>query len=106
MIQVMRNFIFMLFLVSPVTLTQTLGEPRYAIGDCITPINEDWSWYNEYAVVDDYGTSMKFNNAPTYRLVFPNRTAATGPFNAKQLDAVTMKVSWEYCFYQKPKDDN
>jgi hypothetical protein len=99
----MKYLSVLLLLVFSLARSHELSDQKYDLGDCITPIQENWSWYKEYAVVDDFGTSMKADGATVYFLVFPNRVSASGSFNKNQIDQYTTKVPWEYCLYQKSK---
>ena len=64
----MKYLSVLLLLVFSLARSHELSDQKYDLGDCITPIQENWSWYKEYAVVDDFGTSMKGPMVPRFIL--------------------------------------
>ncbi len=73
------------------------NDPKYAIGQCITPTDPNASWHNEYAVVKDYGTSLRMDNVYVYTLEFPNYRSETDYFNKQWIESKTLLTRWENC---------
>ena len=88
---------FLLTILSPFAASHDLNPPKYLPGDCITPITHHWSWIGEYALVEDFSSSMKYRGTHVYSLTFPNRESATGPYEKVEIDENTIKVSLDYC---------
>ena len=63
MLASMRWFAFVLCLMLPSWAAAEVSWPetKYAIGDCITPTNPDWSWFGKYAFVEDIIYSKSFD---------------------------------------------
>lgn len=72
------------------------GKPKYAIGDCITPINKNYSWFGEIARIEAFSSIEGFPDK-SYILWFPTFHSNSVIFS-KSIEKHTKKVSRELCF--------
>ena len=53
------KFIFISLLLLEMGCT---NPAKYTVGDCVTPINPDWTWYGEVAYVGFVGNSQEYKS--------------------------------------------
>jgi hypothetical protein len=70
--------------------------PKYQRGDCITPINESYSWYGKFAKVEAYSPIENFTKEKSYILAFPFHGSGNAIF-IKEIEAATKKVRTSLC---------
>ena len=72
-------------------------QPKYELGDCITPTDPISSWYGEYARVDDFVPKSKDFSGSAYVLWFPNYKSNTALFRKAFIESDTKKVNPTNC---------
>ena len=70
--------------------------PKYQRGDCITPINESYTWYGKFAKVEAYSPIENFTKEKSYILAFPFHGSGNAIF-IKEIEAATKKVRTSLC---------
>ncbi len=76
------------------------NSPKYAVDQCIRMINPDDSLYDKYAIVVDYGTSLRYDNKHTYRLDFPNHRTETTIFRPDFIERNSVLADRKYCLLE------
>ena len=78
-------------------------QPKYELGDCITPTDpisslyQISSWHWEYARVDDFVPKSKDFSGGAYVLWFPNYKSNTVLFRKAFIESDTKKVNPTNC---------
>ena len=93
----MKNIVTLLLLFGIIGCSEVLDPPKYKRGDCITPINENYSWFGEYAKVEAFVLESKEIKKKSYVLSFPTYIPNNNLFD-KEIERNTKKVDYlEYC---------
>jgi len=99
--QYMRFSIYMMLLPSIfIASCDPFNSPKYAVDQCIRMINPDDSLYDKYAIVVDYGTSLRYDNKHTYRLDFPNHRTETTIFRPDFIERNSVLADRKYCLLE------
>jgi hypothetical protein len=99
--QHMRFSIYMMLLTSIfIASCDPFNSPKYAVDQCIRMINPDDSLYDKYAIVVDYGTSLRYDNKHTYRLDFPNHRTETTLFRPDFIERNSVLADRKYCLLE------
>jgi hypothetical protein len=69
---------------------------KYAKGDCITPVDNDYSWYGKYARVEAFSRIDGVSEKPVYVLAFP-KSASNSVIFEQSIETHTHKVEKGLC---------
>ncbi len=86
----MKKILALSFVLGFIGCSWLFDQPKYKLGDCITPTDPISSWYGEYARVDDFSGSA-------YVLWFPNYKSNTAIFMKTIIESDTKKVKGTNC---------
>lgn len=93
----MKKVLALLLLFGIISCSEVLDPPKYKYGDCITPTNESYSWFGEYAKVEAFVLESKGTKNRSYVLSFPTYIPSNNLFN-KEIERDTKKVDYlKYC---------
>ena len=93
----MKNIVTLLLLFGIIGCSEVLDSPKYKRGDCITPTNENYSWFGEYAKVEAFVLESTVTKNKSYVLSFPTYKTSNNLFD-KEIERDTKKVDYlEYC---------
>ena len=93
----MKKILALLLLFGIIGCSEVLDPPKYKRGDCITPTNESYSWFGEYAKVEAFVLESKGIKDKAYVLNFQTYKSRNNLFN-KEIERDTKKVDYsEYC---------
>lgn len=89
----MKKFPAILLLFGIISCSEVIDPPKYKYGDCITPTNESYSWFGEYAKVEAFVLESKGTKNRSYVLWFPTYKSINNLFN-KEIEKDTKKVDY------------
>lgn len=85
----------MILMVLPLLANATL-QSKYARGDCITPVDKDYSWYGKYARVEAFSRIDGISEKPAYILAF-SKSPSTSVIFEQSIELHTEKVRNDLC---------
>ena len=91
----MNNKLIFILLVFIVVAACSRKEPKYKLGDCITPTDKNYSWYGKFAKVDAF-TKLEGYSGKNYILTFPKYASNTSIFT-QEIESHTKKVDINNC---------
>jgi hypothetical protein len=90
----MNKLLLIILLLS--TVACSTDAPKYRLRDCITPTNDSYSWYGEYAIVEAFGKIGGYSRGKKYILRFPDYASNSSIFS-KEIESQTKKAGVINC---------